>query len=183
MVYLTFDDGPIPEITPWVLDLLEHFSIKATFFCVGDNVEKFPEVYKRVLSEGHITGNHTFNHVKGFFQNTKDYVSNVNRAEGLIKSNIFRPPHGQIKLSQYNILKKKYKLIFWDVLVGDWDRKRSGERCFETVKKKVRNGSVIVFHDSKKASKNLRYALPKTIEYLINSGYRFETLNFNFIKG
>lgn len=176
-VYLTFDDGPIPEVTPWVMDLLKEEDIRATFFCVGDNVFKYPEIFNQLIREGHKVGNHTFNHLPAFKTETEQYVQNVVDAEDYIKTDLFRPPHGQLKVALSRSLKKRYKIVFWDLLSCDFDPNKSGEQCLEGIKKYVRPGSIIVFHDSLKAEKNLRYALPKTIEYLKNEGYSFDVVS------
>jgi len=176
-VYLTFDDGPIPEATPFVLDLLEKHGIKATFFCVGDNVRKYPEIFEQILKAGHQVGNHTFNHLQGFKCSTGTYTKNVKKADEYIKSTLFRPPHGQFRLLQMLLLRRKYKIVMWDVITRDYNRKLSGESVLNIVKKYTRNGSIIVFHDSLRAEKNMKYALPKAIEFLMKEGYRFEVLN------
>lgn len=181
-VYLTFDDGPIPEVTTFVLDLLRERGIKATFFCVGDNVRKHPDVFRQVQEEGHIVGNHTFNHLQGLYTSSRKYISNVEKADELIKSPLFRPPHGILRYLQFMTLRKKFKIVFWDVVTRDYNRKLSGEEVLEIVRKYTRNGSIIVFHDSLKAEKNIRYALPKAIDYLMAEGFKFEVLNQDFIK-
>lgn len=181
-VYLTFDDGPIPEVTTFVLDLLRERGIKATFFCVGDNVRKHPDVFRKVLEEGHVVGNHTFNHLQGLYTSSMKYISNVVKADELIKSPLFRPPHGILRYLQFMTLRKKFKIVFWDVVTRDYNRKLSGEEVLGIVRKYTRNGSIIVFHDSLKAEKNIRYALPKAIDYLMAEGYKFEVLNQDFIK-
>lgn len=172
-LYLTFDDGPVPEVTPWVLDLLKRYDAKATFFCVGENVFRYPELYNRLIQEGHQVGNHTFNHMPGFKNKRMAYVENIGKAGSLIKSNLFRPPHGQIRFSLRSWLNRRFKVIMWDVLSGDYDKNRSGERCSRDVIKGVRPGSIIVFHDSLKAEKNLRIALPETLKVLSAEGYAF----------
>lgn len=176
-VYLTFDDGPIPEVTPFVLDLLKRYGIKATFFCVGDNIRKNPEIFEQILREGHQVGNHTFNHLQGFKCSTKAYMENVKKADTYIKSTLFRPPHGQFRIPQMLKLRKKYKIVLWDVITRDYNQSLSGEFVLNIVKKYTRNGSIIVFHDSLKAEKNIKYALPKAIEFLMQEGYKFESLN------
>lgn len=176
-IFLTFDDGPIPEVTPWVLDLLDKYNIKATFFCVGDNVYKYPKVFEEVVKRGHAVGNHTFNHLQGWKTWTKKYVQNVHKADQLIKSNLFRPPHGHIRLLQSAALMHQYNFIMWDVVTRDYSKYLNGEQVLENVKKYTRNGSVIVFHDSLKAEKNLRYALPRAIEWLMSEGYTFKIFN------
>lgn len=175
-VYLTFDDGPIPEITPWVLDLLDKYDIKATFFCVGDNVRKHPDIYKMILDRKHHVGNHTFNHIQGIRKYTKKYLLNTQLASDYIQSKLFRPPHGHMRISQFRTLKKYYKIIMWDVVTRDYSKLVTPEQVFENVKKYTRNGSIIVFHDSLKAEKNMKYALPKSIEWLKEQGYTFKLL-------
>jgi peptidoglycan/xylan/chitin deacetylase (PgdA/CDA1 family) len=176
IVYLTFDDGPIPEVTPWVLDVLDRYQVKATFFCVGDNVRKYPEVYRHVLERGHRTGNHTFNHLRGFFTSSKKYLANVEKAAEYIDSTLFRPPHGELRMPQFGILRKKYNVIQWDVITRDYDKDLPKERVLNIVKKYARNGSIIVFHDSLKAERNMKYAMPRAIEWLQQEGYEFRTL-------
>ena len=175
-VFLTFDDGPVPEVTPWVLDVLHKYNIKATFFCVGDNIRKHPDVYQEILNRGHLTGNHTFNHLQGWKTRTKNYIENVNKAESYIKTSLFRPPHGHIRFFQLKFLMSRYNVIMWDVVTRDYSKKVSKEQVVENVKKYTRNGSIIVFHDSLKAEKNLHYALPQSIEYLLNEGYSFKLI-------
>lgn len=176
VAYLTFDDGPIPEITPWVLDLLDKYKIKATFFCVGDNVRKHPEVYAEVLRRGHRVGNHTFNHLQGIKTWTKDFVKNTELASEYIESNLFRPPHGHMLFPQYWVLRKKYQIVMWDVVTRDYSKLMTPTDVFNNVKKYVRDGSIIVFHDSLKAEKNMKEALPKSIEWLMKEGYSFKLL-------
>lgn len=174
MVYLTFDDGPIPKITPWVLDVLDRYRIKATFFCVGDNVEKYPFLYQQLLERGHLTGNHTFNHLQGWKHHTEYFVANTQKASSYIQSPFFRPPHGHVLYSQFLSLKKTgYKIVMWDVVTRDYSKNMTPAKVLNNVKKYVRNGSIIVFHDSLKAEKNLRYALPQVIEWLMEEGYSF----------
>lgn len=175
-IYLTFDDGPIPEITPWVLDLLKKYDIKATFFCVGDNVRKYPEVFKMITDAGHAVGNHTFNHLQGFKVKSSKYVENVELADSYIHSKLFRPPHGHLRINQGRKLANRFKLIMWDVVTRDYNKKLSGEYVLNVVKRYARNGSLIVFHDSIKAEKNMKYALPKAIEFLISQGYKFKKI-------
>lgn len=176
VVYLTFDDGPIPDITPWVLDLLDQYNIKATFFCVGDNVRKYPDIYQMVLDRGHHVGNHTFNHLQGLKTKTKNYLENVELATKYIKSDLFRPPHGHIRLPQFYMLRSQYKVVMWDVVTRDYSKVQTPEKVLQNVKKYTRNGSVIVFHDSIKAEKNMKYALPRAIEWLKEQGYSFKLL-------
>lgn len=175
-IYLTFDDGPIPDITPWVLDLLDKYNIKATFFCVGDNVRKHPDIYKMVLDRGHHVGNHTFNHIQGIRTFTKRYLANTELAAQYIDSDLFRPPHGHMRLPQFFMLRRKYKIVLWDVVTRDYSKIMTPEQVLKNVKKYVRNGSIIVFHDSLKAENNMKYALPKSIDWLLEQGYTFKLL-------
>jgi peptidoglycan-N-acetylglucosamine deacetylase len=176
IIYLTFDDGPIPGVTPWVLAVLDEFKIKATFFCVGENVMRYPDIYKEIIDRGHRTGNHTFNHTKGLFKNDQEYLDNIEKASACIESDLFRPPHGALKISQFNKLKKKYKIIQWDVISRDYNKDLNGEDVLNIVKKYARNGSIIVFHDSLKAENNMRYAMPRAVQYLLSKGFAFGTL-------
>ena len=173
-VYLTFDDGPIPVVTPWVVDLLERYGIKATFFMVGDNVRKHPQEYQLVIENGHRVGNHTFNHLKGLSTDTREYVENVDKADALIHSNLLRPPHGLLRHSQYNELSKRYQFVMWDLVTRDYSTRLCGEDVLANVKKYVRNGSIITFHDSLRSESNLYYALPRAIEWLLEQGYEFK---------
>lgn len=175
-VYLTFDDGPIPGITPWVLDLLDKYDIKATFFLVGDNIRKHPEEFKMILERGHRVGNHTYNHIRGFEYKAVDYLANTEKANEMIQSDLFRPPHGHMGMKQYYALREKYKIVMWDLVTRDYSKHLNGPQVFTKVKKYVRNGSIITFHDSFKAERNMKYALPRSIEWLKEQGYTFKTL-------
>ena len=175
-IYLTFDDGPIPEVTPWVLDVLDSYGIKATFFCVGENVVRYPELYRSILERGHRTGNHTYNHVRGLFRNSKRYLENIELASRYIESNLFRPPHGDMKWSQLRKLRKHYQVVQWDVISRDYNPDLKPEEVLEIVKHYARNGSIIVFHDSLKAERNMRYAMPRAVEYLQSKGFEFDVL-------
>lgn len=175
-IYLTFDDGPVPYITPWVLDLLKKENIRATFFCVGDNVSKNRNIYKRIVSENHSVGNHTYNHVNGWNTHGNQYFRNIIKCAELVDSKLFRPPYGKIKKSQLSLITKQYSVVMWDVLSGDYDKKTSPLQCLQNVIDNVRSGSVIVFHDSEKAQKNMEYALPKFIHYAKENGYEFDVL-------
>ena len=173
-VYLTFDDGPIPEVTPWVLDVLDKYHIKATFFMVGDNVRKHPEEYKMVVERGHRIGNHTYNHLRGFEKNVECYVRNADKADSYLKTDLFRPPHGFMRMSQYHALSERYRIIMWDLVTRDYNPKLTGEQVLDKVKRYARNGSIITFHDSLRATHNLYYALPRAIEWLLAEGYEFK---------
>jgi peptidoglycan/xylan/chitin deacetylase (PgdA/CDA1 family) len=179
VVYLTFDDGPIPVVTEFVLNTLKSFNCKATFFCIGDNINKHAEIFEQVKNEGHAIGNHTFNHLKGWKTEDKTYVQNFQACQQLTNTHLFRPPYGRIKKSQIRELRKinpQLNMIMWDVLSGDFDLNLSPEKCYENVIKNTRNGSIIVFHDSLKAFDRLKFALPATLKYLTAQGYKFHTL-------
>ncbi len=223
IIYLSFDDGPTPEITEWTLECLNKFDAKATFFCIGKNIEKNPEIFQKIIAGNHSIGNHTYNHLNGWKTSAKDYMENVTKCEeaigkwkmengkwkmevGRMKSEdgrrksevgrrkvehgrlkiedplptthypFFRPPYGKLTPAQYSLLHTKYSIVMWNVLSGDFDVSLPGEKCFNNVKKHIRNGSIVVFHDSEKASRNLFYALPKTLEYFSENGFRFEAL-------
>ena len=177
-IYLTFDDGPIPEVTPWVLDILEKYKVKATFFMVGDNIRKHPEEFQMVVDAGHKIGNHTYNHIKGFEFMSSKYLKNAQKADELMHTDLFRPPHGHMTVIQYLRLKKYYKIIMWDVVTRDYSKKLRGPQVLANVMRYTRNGSIITFHDSLKSweNGNLQYALPKAIEFLIEEGYEFKVL-------
>ena len=172
VIYLTFDDGPNSRVTPLVLDILDRFEVKATFFCVGENVSRFPDVFDEVKRRGHTVGNHTFNHLKGFEYATDYYVRNVEKANGYIKSDLFRPPHGQIKPSQIKALKDDYRIIMWDFITYDYDKRVEPEKIIAEVKKRSRNGSIVVFHDSLKAEKNVLQVLPEALRFWKENGYK-----------
>ena len=174
-VYLTFDDGPIPEVTPWVLDILDKYDVKATFFCVGDNVRKHPDIYQMVLDRGHRVGNHTFNHIQGIRFWTKNYLANVEKAAEYIKSDLFRPPHGHMRFPQVVGLRRHYRIIMWDVVTRDYSKWMTAEDVVNNVKRYARNGSIITFHDSLKSIEKLKTALPQAIEWLMEQGYEFKT--------
>ena len=176
-VYLTFDDGPIPNITPWVLDLLDKYNIKATFFLVGDNVRKHPEEFKMIVERGHRVGNHTFNHISGLKYLSYNYLENTNKADELINSTLFRPPHGWMRWGQYIVLSHRYTVVMWDLVTRDYSKRLNGRQVLRNVKKYVRNGSIITFHDSIKAEKNMKYALPRAIEWLLEQGYEFKVFD------
>lgn len=175
-VYLTFDDGPIPEITPWVLDTLKKHNIKATFFCVGENVEKNNLIYHQIKENGHRIGNHTHHHLNGWKTNNAQYYSDIEKCNTLIKTNLFRPPYGKMSIAQNSEIAKNYQVIMWDIISGDFDPHTTPKKCLENIVMNVRNGSIIVFHDNIKAKENLYSALPRSIEYLQEKGYSFDVL-------
>jgi len=183
-IYLTFDDGPTPEITDWVLKQLKTHKAKATFFCIGKNINNFPKIFKNILSEGHSIGNHTNNHFNGWKENTKTYLDNIHKNESILntyklpnKTKLFRPPYGKIKPSQIQKLKKEnYKIIMWNILSADFDIKTTREMCVENVLKNTKKGAIIVFHDSIKASEKLKHTLPIILETLSKKGYQFKAL-------
>jgi len=178
VLYLTFDDGPIPEVTEFVLDTLEKYRAKATFFCIGDNVSKYSSIFEKVRLRGHSIGNHTFNHLNGWQTADKDYLANVRKCDLQlpVPTNLFRPPYGRIKLSQAKKLLPSKKIVMWDVLSGDFSPNISSERClFKTIKHSV-PGSILLFHDSLKAKKNMEYTLPRVLEHFGNLDYTFQKL-------
>ena len=173
-VYLTFDDGPIPESTPFILDILRRFGVRATFFVVGDNVRKYPDLFQRIIDEGHLVGNHTHNHISGFRHTVRDYMFNVEKANAYIRSHFFRPPHGWMRLAQYAWLSRRYKVVMWDVVTRDYSKWMTPDDIFNNVKRYVRNGSIITFHDSLKAIDKLHTALPQSLQWLTEQGYAFK---------
>ncbi len=173
VVYLTFDDGPIPEQTPWVLDVLDRYGIKATFFMVGDNVRRHPELLEEVRRRGHSYGNHTMHHPQGMKVRAVRYLRDVAEAGKLIDSPLFRPPHGLLRWKQAAALKEHFNIIMYDLVTRDYSKKLGPDEVFENVKRYARNGSIIVFHDSIKAGDNMRLALPRAIEWLLAQGYEF----------
>lgn len=171
VAYITFDDGPIPEETPWVLDKLDRYGVKATFFMVGDNVRRHPELMEEVRRRGHTIGNHTMHHAQGFRMKTRRYLRDVSEAAKLIDSQYFRPPHGIIRWKQAAALKEHFNIVMYDLVTRDYSKKLTGEQVLANVRRYARNGSIIVFHDSLKASANMRYAMPRAIEWLLEQGY------------
>jgi len=176
VIYLTFDDGPIPDVTPEVVRILEERNCKATFFCVGDNVKKYPEVFTLITGAGHAVGNHTFHHLNGWRTPPAQYVEDVDRCAEYVSTSLFRPPYGRFTPSQYFLLHKKYRFILWSVLSGDYHPGVSQEQCLSNVLNNTTQGSIVVFHDSLKASENLFYSLPRFLDSFLNKGYRFEAL-------
>jgi peptidoglycan/xylan/chitin deacetylase (PgdA/CDA1 family) len=178
-VYLTFDDGPHPTITPFVLHLLKNYNAKATFFCIGKNVQLYPTIYSQLQEDGHRIGNHTHNHLNGWKNKNKAYIKNVLQAERCINSKLFRPPYGRIKGKQAAFLiKRGYKIVMWSLLTGDFDINLSPEQCWGDMQKNIKEGDIIVFHDSEKAWERLRYCLPKLLEYCKNNNLQVLSLPF-----
>lgn len=179
IIYLTFDDGPIPEVTPFVLEVLRQFDAKATFFCIGDNIRKHPEIFNEVLKAGHSVGNHTFNHLNGWKTEDETYLSNFSLCQKQLNTNLFRPPYGRIKRSQIHKLKESnpdLKIVMWDVLSGDFDQKLDPDKCLRQTVEATCPGSIIVFHDSLKAFRILQDVLPKALEFWKKKGFSFEAL-------
>jgi len=179
VIYLTFDDGPIPEVTPFVLSVLERYDAKATFFCIGDNIRKHPGIFQKLIEGGHAIGNHTFNHLKGWKTKDEVYLENFKLCDNLTKSKLFRPPYGRIKRSQVSKLKDEFsglQIVMWDVLSGDFDLNLSPDKCLKNVLKATEAGSIVVFHDSLKACERLEYVLPRALEFWKKKGYSFEAL-------
>lgn len=177
-IYLTFDDGCVPEVTPKVLEILENERIKATFFCVGENVEKYPLLFKELQSRGHQVGNHTYNHLKGINVSSDDYLANIARADKLIGNKLFRPPYGRITPVQMKALRDRYgyKIILWDLITNDFNKNLSPSEIMRNIKRYTRNGSIVVFHDSVKAAPNMLAVLPEAIKWWKEEGYEFRTL-------
>ncbi|MBK6860079.1 MAG: polysaccharide deacetylase family protein [Saprospiraceae bacterium] len=176
-LFLTFDDGPIPDVTPWVLEQLEEFDAKASFFCVGQNIERFPAIFNQIIDQGHTIGNHTYNHLSGWCTDNPTYFQNVQKGAKISGSNLFRPPYGRLRPSQTRFLKRHYQIVMWDVLSGDFDPNLSAEACFSNVIKNTQPGSIIVFHDSLKSAKKLYEVLPRILEYYSLLGYQFKALS------
>jgi peptidoglycan/xylan/chitin deacetylase (PgdA/CDA1 family) len=175
-VYLTFDDGPIPEATPFILQTLKERGIKATFFMVGENVHKHPELYEQVKAEGHSIGNHTYNHMGGAKHTINTYMENIKKADELLHTHLFRPPHGWMRISQYAWLSRKYKVVMWDLVTRDYSKFLTADDVFRNIKNYTRNGSIITFHDSLKSIDKLKTALPQSLDWLISHGYSFGQL-------
>lgn len=176
VVYLTFDDGPIPEVTPWVLDTLDRYNIKATFFMVGENVCRNPGLFEEIKKRGHSWGNHTMHHLQGMKVRSVNYLRDLNAAHSVIQSILFRPPHGIIRWAQAKVIKNHYNIVMYDLVTRDYSRKLSPDQVFENVRRYTRNGSIIVFHDSLKARKKIMATLPRAIEWLQSEGYEFARL-------
>ncbi len=187
-LFLTFDDGPIPVLTEYVLDTLQEFEAKATFFCVGDNVRKHPEIFQRISSEGHQTGNHTYHHLNSYNTKTADYLKDIQECEKVLAQNhltlpqksptlpLFRPPYGRLRQRAANILHSQYQIVMWSVLTYDFDQNLRPEVCYQKAKAATQDGAIIVFHDNWKAERNLRYTLPRYLAHFAQKGYKFKTL-------
>ena len=175
-LFLSFDDGPIPEVTPWVMDTLHEYEAKASFFCVGENVERNPGLLDQLIAERHSIGSHTFNHFSGWTTDNISYFHNVRRGASLTKSELFRPPYGRLKPKQAQFLQRHYSIVMWDVLSGDFDQKISVDQCYNNVIKNAGPGSIVVFHDSLKAQSTLKQVLPKVLEYYTEKGFSFEAI-------
>ena len=174
-VYITFDDGPIPESTPFILQTLAEFGVRATFFMVGDNVRKYPELYKQIVAAGHQVGNHTYHHLGGFKHLAKTYIDDVERANDLIGSHLFRPPHGCMTHTEFLWLKRKYRIVMWDLVTRDYSKWLTADEVYDNVRKYARNGSIITFHDSLRSIGKLRMALPRSLKWLKDQGFEFKT--------
>lgn len=185
-IYLTFDDGPIPDVTEFVLDTLKAYCAKATFFCVGNNVDRHPHLYQQILDKGHEVGNHTHHHLNGWESNDRDYFNDVGQCENALTRHLpenaqplkklFRPPHGKIRKSQIQFLKYEYTIVMWDILSGDFDHGFNEEKCLDKCISNTAAGTIIIFHDSYKAEKNLRYVLPRYLDHFTSAGFRFGVL-------
>lgn len=175
-LYLTFDDGPIPEVTPEVLDILDKYNAKATFFCVADNIKKHPEVFQSIIDRGHRLGNHTYHHIKGWETPNNEYFEDIERANQLVNSNLFRPPYGRIGFFQARELRKKYRLILWSVLSYDYSGKLSKEKVWDNIRKSVTDNDIILFHDNIKARDNMIFALNNTLLYFSKKGFQFKSI-------
>jgi peptidoglycan/xylan/chitin deacetylase (PgdA/CDA1 family) len=182
LIYLTFDDGPIPEVTPWVLETLDQYDAKATFFSVGDNIRKYPEVFRSVVEAGHSLGNHTFHHLNGWGTDNIRYFHDVRQGARIARTEMFRPPYGKLTRRQALFLQRHYSIVMWDVLSADFDAHSSGEQCLHNVVEHASAGSIVVFHDSLKAKKQLMYALPRVLQHFSSLGYRFDALSKQVIQ-
>lgn len=177
VIYLTFDDGPTPEVTDWVLDLLDEYNAKATFFCIGRNVDRYPDIFNRVVEKEHAVGNHTYSHLNGWRSSTQEYVDDVQLAAQHVQTKLFRPAYGRIKSSQIKALKALgFTMYLWDVLSEDYSRRNTPEKCLGYVNKYTSAGSIIVFHDSEKAKQNLYGCLPEVLKIYSQQGYVFKSL-------
>ena len=175
-VYLTFDDGPTPGVTEWILETLRRHHAKATFFVLGKNVEKYPDLYEKILAEGHRVGNHTYSHQKGYLMSLERYLEDIDLASYSVQSNLFRPPYARVTISQLRAIAQRYKIVMWSIISRDYNRKISGERCLKEVLPHLKPGAIILFHDSEKAFQNMSYALPKTLERIAELGLKCKAI-------
>ncbi|MFC2086803.1 polysaccharide deacetylase family protein [Bacteroidota bacterium] len=178
-LFLSFDDGPTPEITEKVLEILKVYQAKATFFCLGKNAEQHPEIFQKILEQGHSVGNHTYSHLNGWKTPTEEYLQDIELSSSIFKSSLFRPPYGKMKPQQIQIIKKTYHIVLWEVLSADFDRTVSKDKCLKNVLHFSKDGSIIVFHDSIKASKNMLYVLPHMLNFYTEKGKKFSSINMN----
>jgi peptidoglycan-N-acetylglucosamine deacetylase len=183
VVYLTFDDGPLPDVTPWVLDTLHHHGLRATFFCIGEHIVQNPALFERIKLEGHVVGNHTWSHPSGWTTKARSYYREVLQCEALTGTKLFRPPYGRVSNRQLNALHKRYSIVMWDVLSGDFEHGMTGDRCAHVVLRRVRPGSIIVFHDNVRSKACMMRALPLVISGLLQQGFTFRTLPPHPVKG
>lgn len=177
-VYLTFDDGPIPEVTPWVLDCLDNYGMKGTFFCVGDNVRKHSSIYQRILNEDHSVGNHSYSHKSGWSTEVESYLNDVKLCSSFVDSNLFRPPYGRLKPQQAESLREKYQIVMWDILSGDFDANISAQQCLHNITNYLKPGSIVVMHDNLKSFEKLKFVLPRLCEHLISNGLKSRQLSY-----
>lgn len=175
-IFLTFDDGPCPDVTDPILDILDQYQVKATFFCIGREVDRYPDLYQRTIAHGHRIGNHSYSHISGYKMSAKEYVADVAKASKLIESNLYRPPYGKMKRSQSQAIAHNYKIMMWDIMPGDFDPKVSAQECYKHIISGARPGSIIVLHDNLKSKKSVLDVLPRAIEHLLETGYAFDTL-------
>ena len=175
-VYITFDDGPTPGVTEWILKTLKKYDAKATFFVLGKNVERYPDLYEKILADGHIVGNHTYSHQKGFRMSLEDYLEDIDFASYSVQSNLFRPPYARITPSQLRAVAQRYKIVMWSIVSRDYNRSISRERCLKGVLPHIKAGAIILFHDSEKAFANMSYALPKTLEQIEQLGLKCKAI-------
>ncbi|HKK88862.1 MAG TPA: polysaccharide deacetylase family protein [Saprospiraceae bacterium] len=180
VLYLSFDDGPSPQLTPWILETLEKWKAKATFFCVGENINKYPQLYQEITELGHTIGNHSYNHLNGWLTNDKSYFQNIALNASQTGSKLYRPPYGRMKPSQIRHLKKRYQLVYWDVLSGDFDRDLSPEKCLKNILENARQGSIIVLHDNIKADKSLKYVLPRLLQHYAEKKWEMRNIDPNY---
>ncbi len=176
VIYLTFDDGPHPVITPWIINLMNQYDAKGTFFLIGDAVSRNPDLYQLYKTNGHLVGNHTYRHIKGWQSRKKNYLKEITQCAEVVESSLFRPPYGQINLQGIREIKKQYKVVMWDVLSWDFDNETSSEICLSNVINYSKEGSIVVFHENEKSMKNIMYALPKVLEHFTKLGYQFKVI-------